>query len=778
MKIEVLRLDGTKGLIPLDKLDKALLSGKFKLANPEQKIEVINPQGEIGYIKGSRLVGALKADYQLNKGQIAQKSVKEEDDAFTFLNKSALKGAIDLANLPATGESGIRWLAGKIAADQNEDVGPYNFGRDLQWQKSLTNKLEDFSKQPNYFPPYAENIHSFLNKHHIDTTPRTTNSFLKPLGQGTEWLTQGAITGGLGNLGKLSLLDRFNKTARTAGVQGALGTLSGATQEFLGADPLTADLTAAGLQMVTPNPASFLNKFSKQGKIAAGEAPVSKLLKDITKEQNLERLKNFNPQSNGVIPVTAEVALNRDISNLHNAYAPNLTGVDAKRAYNDEILRNKLNAIGDNLNPSAVEVGEAGRSKIQNTLNALETKRTNASSDLYKNLQDSQNTYPISNFENYTNNAIIDELGDIEKGLVKHKNILPTKYKKLAEKSKAELSKLEKELDKEVMRLDKEYPNLNAQAKEQVLNQLVPAYSEKVLKMNALKAEVAALESGRYKPGHIDKAMSEIGNNITQLKRSEKGGNKSLLRHFKKQKEEMLKDLSTTPEGSAHRDVYSQYSKPVNAINRDKLLKKFVGKNEFDQYRVPTDDLPRNIMKAPKENIRNYMEHIRGNEAEDLTKAYVRDMYIGKAPEGSIPTYDKSNNFLRTRKEKMNAIYSPEELSSFDEINNYLKNRAEVSRSNSTYGSATAPKLEMQAKVQSYLGSPTQQPLEMIKNIPGVPFKNWASKQFMRPNPNYSVLEEALIDPMFARSLLERQPIAKRRGNYLPTLFNVINGNE
>ena len=126
----------------------------------------------------------------------------------------------------------------------------------------------------------------------------------------------------------------------------------------------------------------------------------------------------------------------------------------------------------------------------------------------------------------------------------------------------------------------------------------------------------------------------------------------------------------------------------------------------------------------------------------------------------------------------MNAIYSPEELSNFDEINNYLKNRAEVSRGNGAYGSATAPKLEMQAKVQKYLGSETKQPLAMIKNIPGVPFKHWASKQFMRPNPNYSVLEEALIDPMFARSLLERQPIARQRGNYLPTLFNVINGNE
>jgi hypothetical protein len=767
MKIEVLRLDGTRGFIPLDKLDKALLSGKFELANPEQKIEVINPQGEIGYIKGSRLVGALKADYQLNKNQIAQKLPKG-DDWLPFVGKKAALTLAELTDTPANlanlGESGIRWLAGKMAADQKED----NFDKNWQWQKSLTNELEDFSKQPNYFR--EENvdrpstwIKQGLDQAGIDITPRPKDDLQKIAGHGIEW----ALPGGI--------LTKFNKAAKGAMIGGTLGLGSGFAQETLGADPLASNLTATGLQMVTPNPASLLNKFSKQGKITAQEAAVSKLLKDITKEQGLERLKNFKPQSLDVIPTTAEVALNRDISNLHNAYAPNLTGIDAKRAYNDAILRDKLNAIGNNFNPSAVEVGEAGRSKIQNTLKSAEAKRTAASADLYKNLEKSQNTYPVSNFENYTNNSIIAELGDIEKGLVKNQNILPDKYQKLTKKSKEELSKLEKELEKEIISIEKKYPNLSVQAKEQILSYFIPRYNEKAIKIKTLKTEIASLESGQYKPSHIDRAISEIGNNIIELKRSEKGGNKSLLRHFKKQKEEMLKDLNATPEGSAHRAVYSQHSKPVNAINQDKLLKKFVSKNEFDQYRIPVDDLPRNIMKAPNENIRNYMEHIKGHKAEDLTKSYVRDMYLGKAPDGSIPTYDKSNNFLRTRKEKINAIYSPEELNTFDEVNSYLKNRAEVSKGNSAYGSATAPKSELQAKVQKYLGSPTQQPLALLENIPGLPFKQWASKQFIRPNPNYGVLEEALIDPIFANSLLGRQPLPRKKGNYLPSLFTVLN---
>lgn len=689
-----------------------------------------------------------------------------------FIAKKAATTLVELPDLPANlanlGESGLKWLAKKVVSDQKESVGQNKFAKEFEWEKRFANKLEDFSNQPNYFR--EENvdrpskwIKSGLEQAGIDIEPRQRDAAQKIAGEVIEW----AIPGGIAT--------KLNKAAKGAAIAGSLGALSGSVQELFQADQLEGNLVALGTQFIAPKPISLLKRFSKSGRDGARETSVSKLLEDITKKQDLDRLKNFNPQSGDVVPVTAEVALNKDISNLHNAYAPNLTGIDAKRAYNDEILRKKLDAIGNNLNPSAVEVGEAGRSKIQKTLNSLEAKRTKASSDLYKKLEESQNTYPVSNFENYTNNAIINELGDIEKGLIKHQNILPTKYKKLAEKHEVELSKLEKKLNQPITRLDKEYPDLNVQAKEQILNQLVPEFSNQALKMNALKAEIAALKSGKYRPGHIDKAVSEIGNNIIALKRSEKGGNKSLIRHFKKQKEEMTKDLTMTPEGSAHRSVYSQHSKPINNITRDKLLKKFIDKNEFDQYRVHVDDLPRNIMKAPEQNIRNYMQHVKGSEAEALTKAYVRDMYLGKALEGSIPTYDKSNNFLRTRKEKMNAIYSPEELSNFDKINSYLKNRAEVAKGNSAYGSATTPKAELQAKVQKYLGPQTMEPLAWVKHVPALPFKDLASRQFIRPNPNYNVLQEALIDPMFARKLLEKQPATRHKGNYLPALINIIN---
>jgi hypothetical protein len=85
---------------------------------------------------------------------------------------------------------------------------------------------------------------------------------------------------------------------------------------------------------------------------------------------------NFNPEGLDVIPVTAEVALHNDISNLHNAYAPTLTGIQSKMTTNDKILRKKIDEIGNSLNPKAIKVGKAGRELIyQNYLNLKKLRR-------------------------------------------------------------------------------------------------------------------------------------------------------------------------------------------------------------------------------------------------------------------------------------------------------------------------------------------------------------------------------------------------------------------
>jgi len=690
----------------------------------------------------------------------------EEDNWPTYLAKKSANVISELPDIPANllnlGETIIKGGAGLVAERQKNNPR----AKRLDEIKAL----DTWSKDPNYFR--EENvdrpskwIKQGLDKAGIDIEPRTTDGLKNIAGHGLEWAAPGGFLG------------KFSKAAKGATIGGMLGTLSGSAQE-LGVDPLVADTTALASQIVTPNPAILLNKFSKSGKIASQEAKVSNLLKDITKEQNLERLKNFNHKNLDVVPVTAEVALNRDISNLHNTYAPNLTGVQGKMASNDEILRKRLNNIGDNLNPTSVEVGEAGRELISKKIDKLEKARMKATIPLYTKLEESTNKYPVKNLENYSERSVSAELGDIEKGLKKHTSLLPDKYRRLAEKSKKELSNLEKEVNNARAQLEKEYPNLNPQAKAQILDQLVPEFNIKVTKINALKEEISNLESGLYNPSHIDKAITEIGNNITQLKRSEKGGNKSLLRHFQNQKKSLEIDLKATPEGLSHRQVYHEHSPEINAINRDKLLKKFVSKDEWNSYRVPTDDLPRNIMQAPRENITNYAKQVKNSDAEKLTKAYVRDMYLGKASENSLPTYDKSNQFLRQKRDKLDAIYSPKELNSFQDINNYLKNRAFVARSNSAFGSATAPKLEMQKKVIDYLGSETIKPLKMAQYVPALPFKQAVSNFLTKPNPNYGLLEQALTNPVYARDLITRQAIPSVKGNYLPSLASILNNHE
>ena len=726
---------------------------KYKIQNPQEN--------EIPIVK----------KFDLSKYEISAPNEYERepqgDDWLPFLSKKGATVLSELPDIPANlanlSEAGIRWASGKIASNNN----PY---RDSE----TTEALKHFSEQPNYFR--EENvdrpskwIKEGLTNYDIDITPQPRDGLQRIVGHGMEW----AAPGGL--LGKFS---KVNKVGKSAAIEGLLGSFSGTAIEA-GVDPLVADISALGIQGGASKSRNLLDRFSKSGREAAKQEKVAKLMKDITKGEGLANLERFNPEGLDVIPVTAEVALNRDISNLHNAYAPNLTGVQNKMAANDEILRRKLNAIGDELNPAPVEVGEAARTVIGKNLEGLEKARAKAASPLYAKLEESPNLYPTENLNSYTEKAISKELGDIEKGLNKHKALLPDKYKRLAEKHKADLAELEKEVNKITVQLEQQYPNLSFQAKDQILNELMPGFRGKISKIGDLKEKIATLESGHYSPGHIDKAITEIGNNITELKRSAKGGNESLIRHYTNQKKALQADLEATPEGLAHREVYREHSPEINKINRDKLLKKFVSKDEWDKYRTAADDLPRHITTSPKASIENYMEQIKGSNAEKLTKAYIRDKYLDKAVdfEGGLPTYDKSSRFLRERGHKLDAIYSPEELGVFEQINEYLKNKAEVARGNSAFGSATMPKEQLKERVRSYLGSEVTQPLSLAKYVPGLPFKHNIAG-FTKPNPTYNILEQALTDPVYARDLLTRKPVVYSKPNYLPTLYNILNSNQ
>jgi hypothetical protein len=208
-----------------------------------------------------------------------------------------------------------------------------------------------------------------------------------------------------------------------------------------------------------------------------------------------------------------------------------------------------------------------------------------------------------------------------------------------------------------------------------------------------------------------------------------------------------------------HRKAYKELSPDINEINRDKLLKKYVSKDEWGDYKTATDDLARHILQAPQESVGKYSKQIKDTDAEKLTKAYIRNMYLNKAAdiEGALPSYDKSSNFLRQRINKLKEIYSPEELEEFNRVNKYLKNRATVASGNSRFGSATTPKAQLREMVTNYLGPEVQQPLKVAKYIPKLPFKTEISNM-TRLNPNYNILQEFLTDPAYAQKVLGIEP--------------------
>lgn len=691
--------------------------------------------------------------------------------------KSFLKGITSIGDLPKLGAQGLEAIA--VSKANRNPGGLYapdfiNDNVEVPDLDVLSSNIPDSSDLRDYV---RENTG-------VDLEPRPANNMQKYISKPLEF------AGGFGLLGALSKAGNAARTVKTAkplisgfkeGVkQGAAsGIVSneiskkltdiGLPEEY--AEPI-GDLASINVNtpLLTKKVTNIVPRYNnKQTRM---ELKVNKLVKDLTKDKGLSEIRNFRPENFeeiGIFPVTAEVALNNDISNLHNVYAPNFTDIQRRQALNDEILRNRLNEVGNKLNPTNVEVGEAGRQTVVDNLNKFKKTRKEQTAPLYEQLEKANETYPVKNLDKYTESAALKEVDDVEERLRKNKSILPLKYKKLADSAKKELSVLEKDISPIVREIDEKYPGLSFQAKEQILSELVPGLREKTLKIVDLKKEISNLESGNYKPVHIDNTIKRIGKKIKQIKRSDEGGDKALIRHFSNQKKALEADLQATPEGLVHRKAYKELSPDINEINRDKLLKKYVSKDEWGDYKTATDDLARHILQAPQGSVGKYSKQIKDTDAEKLTKAYIRNMYLNKAAdiEGALPSYDKSSNFLRQRINKLKEIYSPEELEEFYRVNKYLKNRATVASGNSRFGSATTPKAQLREMVTNYLGPEVQQPLKIAKYIPKLPFKAEISNM-TRLNPNYNILQEFLTDPAYAQKVLGIEP--RTFGNWYDNL--------
>ena len=702
-----------------------------------------------------------------------------KETLLSTIGKSAAKGITSALDIPKLGAEALEAIA---VSKANRAPGG------LYAPDFLNDSIEvpDIDIVSSNIPDSSDLREYVKGKTGIDLEPRPANRLQKYISKPIEFATGFGTLSAMSNAGKAAkaaksgktLLSNFKEGVKQGATAGVVSNEISKKLKDIGlpeeySEPL-ADV--ASISVNTPLAAKKLKDvpiFSRfADKQSKNEYKITKLLKDLTKGKDLSNLHNFRPEAFeelGIFPVTAEVALNKDISNLHNVYAPNFTDIQRKQELNDAILRGKLNSIGDKLNPTNVEVGEAGRETIANNLNKLKKIRKEQTSPLYAQLEKSNELYPVENLNKYTDSAILKEVDDMEQRLRKNKNILPVKYKKLIEKPKKELAELEKEINPIIKEIDDKYPGLSFQAREQILNEMIPGLREKTLKIIDLKTEISNLESGKYKPVHIDNTIKRIGKKIKQVKRSDEGGDKSLIRHFSNQKKALEADLQATPEGLAHRVAYKEYSPGINEINRDKLLKKYVSKDEWGNYKTAVDELPRQLLNAPQQSVSNYSKQIKDTDAEKLTKAYVRNMYLNKAVdiEGGLPSYDKSSNFLRQKGKKLEEIYTPEELKEFKNVNQYLKNKAAVASGNAKFGSATMPKGQLKDIVSKYLGSEIEQPLKFYQYIPKAPFKSVVSNM-TRLNPNYNILQEVLTDPVYAQKVLGLEP--KTYGNWFNEL--------
>lgn len=689
-------------------------------------------------------------------------SVKENDWG-PLLSKSALKGAmaatIDLpANLAELAETGLKLGASRLA-DQKTNSDLFNIDptapEDVPlFSPKTIESLKSFANKPNVFSEDKVDrpskwVKKLFDLKGVDIEPRPGKNLLKQsYSKGAE-LTGSLIGGGPLTVGKLATnaIKPTSNISKLAGASG-LGIGSG-TLQVAGVDPLYADLLSVG----SSYPIKKLTNFGKDIFDAGfrpkvrNEKKVSKLLQDFTGNKDLDNLNNFNAEESvrnlGVIPVTAEVALNRDISNLHNAYAPNLTGIQNKQSYNDNIIRQNLNKIGSELNPYKEEVGTITQAELVKKYNKQLKNREQATKKLYEELEASENLYPVKNFEDYTNQALKNEVGEIEKVLIKNKNILPSKYKSQINADKKELNDLVTGLNDEVKSVTKSIANPN----EKTLDIVIKDYTVRKNKIDKLRKKISQLESGKYRPATIDNTITELGNKISEIKKSEKSGNKRLGYQIGKQKENLEKDLIATPEGLKAREKYAEYSKPVNEFERNKLISKFVKKDEFGEYKYDPEKLMDNVNIASSVQVRPYVEQIKGTPAEQLNKAYYRDYFLQNAPENGLGTFASTRRNFANKRKLFGNLYTPEEYKQFSKVHRYLQNRNEVATGNSKFGSATMPKTQVEKKVKPYLGETTEHPFGFI----GRYLK-------LRPGPNkaYNVLEEALTDPVYARELLSR----------------------
>lgn len=568
----------------------------------------------------------------------------------------------------------------------------------------------------------------------------------------------GAGVGGLGIKAGMPIISKVLGSPKEVGRLAQTGAKLGATAtglEELGADPLTANLIPAiGGPLIGSTSKNLLNKFSKEHKNLKASQKVKGALKTQIGEENLpavlENIKTYKKQKNPINLqlTTPEVAQDVGLSRLYRTES-NLPSIPQRYAENDTKLLEALEGIGTTGLPESVK-GEAIRTPFFERFNKKTARRTNLTSDLYKDLENIQEGIdPVS-----AKALLKEEMAVSSPG---NKSLLNKFYKGLSrnEVDPASLEKI-KELKTTIKNIDKDYQHLGSGAMEQLKAPLLE-------ELNQLESSLLP------RPIQIENTVQELGDKVNALSRS---GEANAARKYSGIKKAYEEDLAKNPTGLKHREEYKRLSKPINEIETSNLLNNFVKKNKdvskLEGFISPSEKIPSLVLDADLANTKILMNKAKGNkETLDLIKGVYIDKLLetSKLNSGNF-SYDKAKKFLDNKytKEKLNVVFNSKERKKLDQFLDTLKRRNRVETMGKVSGSDTHQKFKVGNEFNDSLEGLGKIATKMAAKTSGTGgvgealLNKGISKFNELKNQRYnSILEESLLNPNAFKDLMINQ---------------------
>lgn len=687
---------------------------KYRIATPkefESEIEEnITPKRKIDL-----------SQYRIATPEELRTPEPEGDSNLAIIGKSALKGVGSIADLPKLAAQGLETMA--VSKAKRNAGGLY--APDFQGDDVDIPDIDIISSNI----PSTDDARAYLKeKTGIDLEPHPTTPTQRMIAHGGEFAGSMVGTGGLGAVvkaGKAGLLAyKPMKITKDALTGMSIGTGSGAMQEA-GINPLAADLSMSLLHPTSiaaiKAPYNFSRKFTAKGRAEAVEREVSDMLKGKVGRDNIaavsEKLSGTSPLNTELM--SAELGENAGLAALHRAYSPNISAIAERNRYNNEKIRDALNGLGDTtLRPYVA--GDYVRDPLLAKLEKYRKTRAVKTEPLY---------------------AALD---DIAEGVEfkKTKDFLDKKYKSNVRGRKNTIDNIRKELvNEEGERLldefQKKYGNLSSSAREQAYKQLNLDLLPTPAKGSNLMQDISDRIKSNYKKRKLRRFLTETRENI-------------------------IADLEASgiPEEKIAREAYAKYSKPVNAIEENPLLAKLIKRDPISgELKLPPEKIFGTILGGSINDTKALIKQIRGNpKALNTLRGQITNELLGSSgtasSEGNL-SYPSFKRLMKTHKEKLELIYTPEQLKALTETEEILRKRNFVD----TFGRAK--------------GSNTQSETTLLNNL----FKAGGSKYLAYKLPFGGLLYNtvgnvfnsakkaardeliagALLEPTTARNLLLKQ---------------------